>query len=310
MKVSTIIVTKNRAADLAGTLAAMRRVHVPDFLEAELIVVDNGSSDETPEVVRSGDAGMLPLRHVCEPDGGQTVGRNRGMAESTGDIILFTDDDVRPPADWIVRMCEPVIQGKGDAVSGGVTLAPHLVRPWMTSVHRSWLAATDWLEKEAPRSMVGANMAFARRVLDKVPGFDPELGPGASGFGDDALFASQLLAAGFRIVDGMDVSIEHHFDASRLTRASWLGAAEKRGRSHAYRGHHWEHWGCRFGNLKILRAQARLAAWRARNKDKFHDEGCEREELDLVFDLALVRGHLEESGRERNYDRHGLVKLR
>ena len=310
MKVSILIVTKNRAADLALTLEALKAVRAPEGLETEWLVIDNGSSDETPVVAKAAASTAFPLQYVHEPHGGQSVGRNRGMAISSGEIILFTDDDVRPPGDWLAGMCDPIIGGRGEAVCGGVKLAPHLRRPWMTSIHRSWLAATEWLEGGSVRSLVGANMAFSRKVLEQVPAFDPELGPGASGFGDDGLFASQLLAAGFNIHDGTGVNIEHHFDASRLTRSSWLGAAEKRGRSQAYRGHHWEHWGCRLGRLKILRATGRLAAWRSRNHDKLDSEGCDPEELDLVFDLALVRAHLEESKRPRNYDRHGLVRVR
>ena len=310
MKCSIIIVTRNRAVDLAETLEAMRVAHVPDGMKVELVVIDNGSTDNTRDVVGTSDCGEIEVRYFVEQKPGKCRGLNLGLAESGGDILLFTDDDVRPSVDWIAGMCEPIIDGRGDAVSGGVHLAPHLVRPWMTPVHRSWLADTGWLERDAPQSMVGANMAFSRKVLEKVPGFDPELGPGASGFGDDALLASQFVEAGYKIYDALDVSIDHHFEPTRLERDCWLGAAEKRGVSHAYRGHHWEHWGCRFGQLKVLRAKAKLAAWRSRNSSLMsEEEGCSCEELDLVFDLALVRGHLKESRRKRNYERHGLVKI-
>ena len=309
MRLSIIIVTRNRAGDLLQTLQAIQSLAPADGLEAELLVVDNGSSDGTADVVSGCEAGSIPVRYIYEPRTGQAIGRNRGLVETTGEMILFTDDDVRPPLDWLSRMCEPMAQGKAVAVCGGVRLAPHLSRPWMTPLHRSWLASTEWIQPGGVQSMVGANMAFSRKVLQLVPCFDPELGPGAAGFGDDGLFASQLLAAGYKIHDGLDVVIEHHFDASRLTRESWLKAAEMRGNSHAYLGHHWEHWGCRFGRVKVLRAKARLATWRVRNGDRLHPEGCERAELDLVFELALARAHLKESARARNYDRHGLVKL-
>lgn len=310
MRASIIIVTRDRAGDLKQTLQAMRQVEVADGLEAELLVVDNGSSDETANVVESCEVGNIPVRYTLEPRAGQTTGRNHGLAGTTGEMILFIDDDVRPQADWLFGMCEPMVQGRADAVCGGVRLAPHLLRPWMTPMHRSWLASTEWLSPGTVQSMVGANMAFSRKVLHRVPGFDRELGPGAAGFGDDELFASQLIAAGYKIHDGMNVWVEHHFAPSRLTRESWLSAARRRGESLAYIGHHWVHWGCRFGCLKLLRAEARLAAWRAGNWDKPGDEGCAKAELDLVFQLAMVRGQLKERKRERNYERHGLVKLR
>lgn len=310
MKVSIIIVTRDRASDLRQTLQSMRLVVPVDGLEAELLVVDNGSRDETADVVKYSDAGCIPVRYTHEPQPGQVIGRNRGLSETTGEMILFTDDDIRPPVDWLSGMCEPLADGKADAVCGGVRLAPHLLRPWMTSLHRSWLAATEWITPGEVQSMVGANMAFSRNVLQRVSGFDPALGPGASGFGDDGLFASQLLAAGYRIYDGMHVCIEHHFEPLRLKRESWLSAARRRGESHAYRGHHWEHWGCRLGRPRILRAAAKLMTWRMLNQDKLVEEGCDETELTLALDLAMLRSHVRASGRPRNYDRHGLTRLR
>lgn len=310
MKVSVIIVTRDRANDLRETLASIKGVRVPAGMEAELLVVDNGSTDETPEVVKNCDPGGFRLVYLTEPRKGKSHGLNLGIERAAGEILLFTDDDVRMPADWIEGMCAPILDGDAKVVAGGMRLAPHLLRPWMTSSHRSWLAASEWLTPGAPESLVGANMAVSREVFQKVPGFDPELGGGGLGFCEDGLFAGQLLAAGYRIAGRLDVCLEHHLDPSRLTRRAWLAAAENRGRSHAYRGHHWEHWPCRFGLLKVPLAKARLAWWRARNRDKIRDEGCEMEELDLVFRLGVAAGHLLESKRPRNYERHGLRRIR
>ena len=223
---------------------------------------------------------------------------------------MFTDDDIRPPINWISGMCEPIIQRKAQAVAGGVRIANALIRPWMTHLHRSWLASTEWLAASGAQSLVGANMAFSRDVLNQVPRFDHELGPGAAGFGDDGLFASQLLAAGFKIHNSMNVCIEHHFEVSRLKRASWVCAAKQRGESLAYIGHHWEHWGCKLGRMRLLGAKARLAAWRARQTNLIEEDGCSEAELGLIFQLAMIRAHLKESKRERNYERLGLIKVR
>src|SRR5262245_13280281 len=138
-------------------------------------------------------------------------------------------------------MCEPILAGAADAVAGGVRLAPHLVRPWMQLPHRTWLASTEFLDAPAPQEMVGANMAFGRHVLASVPGFDPELGPGALGQGADSLFSWQLVRAGFRIRPALDVAVEHHFDPARLTRTSFLATAARRGRTYAYQRWHWMH---------------------------------------------------------------------
>lgn len=309
MKASVIIVTRNRAPDLAETLASFHGIRVPAGFEAEVVVVDNGSSDSTAEVVRAASIPGASVRYLLEKRAGKSNGLNLGIRSTDGDIVLFTDDDVRIPADWLEAMCAPITAGSADVVAGGMELAPHLLRPWMTPAHRSWLASTEWLEPGNPESLVGANMAVSRKVFAKVPGFDPELGGGGLGFCEDGLFAAQLLKAGFRFTDRFDVRIIHHPDASRLMRSSWLDAAERRGLSHAYRGHHWEHWNCRLGWLKILKARRRLAKWRAAHHDHVRDEGCLMEELELVFSLGVVTGHLRESRRPRQYEKHGLAKI-
>jgi glycosyltransferase involved in cell wall biosynthesis len=309
MNASIIIVTRNRADDLRQTLEAMRNVVTPDLFAAELLVIDNGSTDHTAEVVKSCDLPNLKVRYLLEGRPGLSNGRNRALAEAKGGILLFTDDDIRPPAGWLEEMCEPIIAGRAEAVAGGVRIAPHLLRPWMTQLHRSWLASSEWLDQEKPESMVGANMVFSRAVLDKVPGFDPELGAGALGSGEESLFSSQVLAAGYRIFPRLDLCMEHHFQESRLKRESWWDAAAKLGFSHAYRGHHWEHWGYRFGKSRLFLANRKLAAWRAAHADEIREEGCSEEELTLVYDCAMIQGHIREHNRPRKYEKHGLVKL-
>jgi hypothetical protein len=158
--------------------------------------------------------------------------------------------------------------------------------------------------------MVGANMGICRAVLRRVPQFDIELGAGALGFGDEQLFALQLLQSGYHIVGGQHISVEHHFDPSRLLRSSWIDAAIKRGRSQAYRGHHWEHWGSRGLRLRLVKAILSLAAWRSRHLGTAALEGASERELELEFEYALLRAHLKERLRPRNYDFRGSIKRR
>lgn len=309
MNVSLIIVTRNRAEDLRPTLESMRGVHLPEGMGVELLVVDNGSTDGTRQVVESFSHPGMRTRHVIEELPGLSRGRNRALKEAEGDFLICTDDDVRPPSNWLITMLEPLVSDRVEAVCGGVRLAPGLQRPWMTGMHRSWLASTEWLDADNPRNMVGANMGFSRKILERVPGFDPELGAGALGSGEEGLFACQLIEAGYRIHNCLDVCVEHHFQTSRLHRESWLDAACKMGASQAYVGHHWRHWDCRFGAFRLMRASLRLKSWRAANPDKLKPEGCEEQELKLVLAEALIRSHLAESRKPRKYERHGLVKL-
>ena len=111
----------------------------------------------------------------------------------------------------------------------------------MQPVHRAWLAATVLVNKADPECLIGANMAVARKVLDKVPEFDPELGPGRSGLWEDTLFSLQLKRAGYRLGMVENATAEHHFEPFRLSRESFMQRAYNEARSSAYVAWHWKH---------------------------------------------------------------------
>jgi glycosyltransferase involved in cell wall biosynthesis len=306
---SVIICTRDRAQSLVRTLAHLNSVQVPPGFGVELIVADNGSRDDTAEQVKRACIDGMAIRYLSEPRPGQCHARNAGIAAAKGDIIIFLDDDVLPPADWLNAMCLPIMEGKADAVAGGIVLAPQLNRHWMDSVHRSWLASTEQLDAASPPTLVGGNMAFSRKVLERVPQFDTELGPGRMGFGDDTLFGYQVRAAGFRVASAFHAPVQHHFDPSRLTRASFLEAARKHGRSGAYLDRHWRHQLERWPRLKLIWAALRLAVWRAGKPGEwFRKEGASAAELHHVMNLHRLKQYAREIRRPASYEPRGLVK--
>jgi glucosyl-dolichyl phosphate glucuronosyltransferase len=310
-RVSIIITTRNRAEHLRATLASFRALLIPPELHAELLVVDNASTDGTADVINSTRLPQMPVRYLHEPRQGQSNARNSGIANTSGELILFTDDDVRVPENWIVGMTEAMLSGQAEAVSGAVRLAPHIERPWMTGCHKSWLANSNPNWVPGQKTMTGANMGFSRAVLKRVPAFDPELGPGALGFSDDTLFSLQLVEAGFRIQSMAAIEIEHQPEKDRLLRRHWLLAASRRGATKAYVTYHWLHDQVRRPRLKRLRAVFRLWVWRTRNRAPDLDqEGCAEPELWLVRSCCFWRGISRELRVPRNYSKRGLVKLR
>ena len=161
-------------------------------------MVDNGSTDHTPAVVKEVPLRNMNLRYVREPKVGVSRARNTGLATAQGEIILFTDDDLSPDRNWLWKIGTPLLEGKCDAAVATVSLAAHLQRPWLEPVHKSWLAAPG-ISEEAELELTGASMGFHRSVLKRVPAFDPELGGGAMGFGEDTLFSWQICEAGCRL---------------------------------------------------------------------------------------------------------------
>lgn len=312
MNATIIVCTYNRARDLDATLAALRQVQLPHDFSVDALIVDNGSTDETPNVVAVHRGGALEVSYLHEARRGKGHAYNRGLAESRGEIAIFTDDDVRPHRDWIRCLCAPIREGRADAVAGAIAIAPHLIRPWMTPLHRSLLAATDDWDWSKPSAMNGANMAFAKYVLAKVPAFDPALGPGALGFWDEALFSRQLAQAGFRIAGAPGAIVEHHFSPDRLTHAAFADRATREGRSLAYVAWHWGHVSLDpFVRLRYWRKRLGLSLRRFLHREsRVASEAPPNWELHGLRSVGYFQQLAKEQRKPRNYSREGLRRTR
>ena len=253
----------------------------------------------------------LDVAPLHEPQKGQVCARNLGLSAARGEIIVFTDDEVHPTPGWLEQLCRRLEEDQCDALIGAVKLAPHLKRPWMTRRLRAYLSVTEGLEDGWLTEAIGANMAFHRRVLERVPRFDEELGPGALGFGDDSLFSWQMEMAGFRLGRAPEAVVEHHCDESRLLRRHYLDSARKNGRSQAYLLHHWKHETIALPRLRHGYALLKLLRRRVISRsDTRRVEGCAEWEISLTAELEKYRAFLNERRRPRNYEKFGLVKLR
>ncbi len=307
--VSIILSTRDRAESLKETLRAVDAVTVPDDLAPELLIVDNGSRDRTRPVVRRAKVWGRSPQYLYEPRPGLSYARNAGIAAAGGEVLLFTDDDVRPGGRWIEAMCRPILDNRADAVAGRIKLAAYLERPWLKAWHRVCLAV------DAPTTgdfdLTGANMAFARRVLEKVHCFDLEMGVGARvGAGAETLFSRQLLAAGFRLVAaGEDSTVEHHCGEHRLTRGSLTEVLMRHGRSQAYIDYHWRHRRVWYPTLHGGRSLLGLCGLRvlqhlAGNRDPV----IGRREARWLWRWAYYQQMKVEMQGPRRYERFGLEK--
>lgn len=223
---SVIVCTYQRADSLRDTLGALRRLQIPGGRSLEVIVVDNNSADRTREVVREWQGGWPELRYEFEGAQGLSHARNHGIAAARGDIILFTDDDVLPESDWLVRTVEGLERYDADACGGYI--APIWEAPppsWLTERFYGFLAVrTDSVEDypiDSPsRAPFGANMAFRRSVFDKVGLFDTERGRKGKvlASGEDGEMFERILGAGLKAVFLGKSKVRHKVEAFRMTK--------------------------------------------------------------------------------------------
>jgi GT2 family glycosyltransferase len=264
---TVVICTRDRAEDLARCLASLPlQTRAPD----QVVVVDNASRDggRTREVAMA--AGVS---YVREDRPGLDIARNRGVLASTGDIVAFTDDDVRLHPRWLERLVaafdEPAIM----AVTG-LVLPAELETPAQRHFETHWGFGrgyrpidfgADFFRADrthgcpAWRIGAGASMAFRREIFDRAGLFDERLDVGAAGCSGDSEYWHRVLAHG-GVCRYEPASVAFHYH-----RRDFAGLSRQ---IHAYmRGHaaallvQYE----RSGNLgNLRRVLLTLPAWYAR----------------------------------------------
>src|SRR5574338_318947 len=171
--VTVLICTHNRAWRLAETLEYFVRLPRSSAYDAELVVVDNRSSDGTRVVIEDASSrASMPIAYAFEPRQGRSFALNRGLAIAGGDVLALTDDDVVPAPDWLDRIVD-VFRREHVVFAGGRVL-PHWCvpppAPLLSAPARDiWgpLALLDYgdqpfrytPEARGLRRPVGANMA-------------------------------------------------------------------------------------------------------------------------------------------------------
>jgi glycosyltransferase involved in cell wall biosynthesis len=308
MVCSIIIATFNRARFLEQTLRRIAGISIPPGWDVELIVADNASTDDTAAVVRDAKSKNIEVRYLYEGRKGKSNALNSSLAQARGEIILFTDDDVAPANNWLESLGRPLLERHCDAAQGCIELAEEVRRPWMTENQVGGLACFKG-PGDGPLLFVGANMGFHRSVLDRVPAFDSEIGPGALGLFEDTLFSLQLAEAGFRLRYIAEAVVVHHPDPTRLIRRHCLSSGRMYGAGMAYVLYHWQHDKVLFPRLSYcyvgLKRRLRLLL---HPPSPLEAEGITPWELSYVGQMEKYRQFIVESRRPRNYTKRGLRK--
>jgi glycosyltransferase involved in cell wall biosynthesis len=236
MYFSVVIPTYNRKATLRQTLAALSAQAHADY---ELIVIDDGSTDGTRELV----AAQFPhVRYLQQPQGGPASARNAGIRVAKGEVIAFTDDDCVPPRDWLTILADGYDRFPSAAGVGGYLEAPETVLKRETLArYETFMARTVYGVNECEQfagfsSPAGGtnNLSYRRPVLELVRGFDETFRYAA---GEDADLKWRICELGYNLLF-IPVKMTHIQDYSwaRLRRQSYFRG---RGRTHfeIRRGH-------------------------------------------------------------------------
>jgi glycosyltransferase involved in cell wall biosynthesis len=206
------------------TIESILNVDLDPNQKVELIVVDNGSTDSTAEVIGTFHQPRFPVRYIYEHVPGHSRALNRAIRESDADVLLFTDDDVEVPSNWLLGISELYLDPCVHAVQGRIRLHCSVVKPWMEGLHRTYLAEFD---NQTAYSCVGANMSARRLSIIACGGFDEDLGPGTvNGFGADDRVGHLMTAKFGEIKVYSGDPVIHSPRVDRLTRKSLFARME------------------------------------------------------------------------------------
>ena len=165
-KVSVVVCAYNAADTISECLSSLVQLNYPDF---EVILVNDGSRDETLQIARD----FPDIRIIDIPNGGLSAARNIGLHEALGEIVAYTDADVRVDPSWLSYLVRPFLQS--DVVGcGGPNVVP-ADDPWQAQcVARAPGGPTHvMLDDRTAEHIPGCNMAFRRDALEEIGGFDP-----------------------------------------------------------------------------------------------------------------------------------------
>jgi GT2 family glycosyltransferase len=204
--VSVVVCTRDRPTDLARCLDALA---ASSRAPEEVIVIDNSPSTSAARDIVGARPGV---RYVPAAEPGLSHARNVGVANSTGDLIVFTDDDVLVAPTWLERLVAPFADAGVDAVMG-LVLPVELETPAQVVFERLGGLGRgfrccdygyDWYTSHRRHGVpvwtigAGASMGLRRRVLARLGGFDERLGAGAAGCSEDSEMWYRILASGGR----------------------------------------------------------------------------------------------------------------
>ena len=197
-RISVVVCSYNGSRTLRDCLEGLQRLQYPDF---EVIVVDDGSKDATPEIAR-----QYRCRLIRTENRGLSSARNTGMEAATGEIVAYTDDDARPDPHWLYYLAD-AYRRTTDAGVGG----PNIVPPG-----DGWIAqcvaaspggpAHVLLSDQEAEHIPGCNMSFRKSALQAIGGFDVRY----RAAGDDVDLCWRLSERGMKIGFRAGAMVWHH----------------------------------------------------------------------------------------------------
>lgn len=305
-RLSVIIPTRNRAQALSSALRSIAGQTLSQD-EFEVIVVDNGSVDNTRDIFESFRGTIRNLLYSHEERPGLHAGRHRGLSRAGTDILVYADDDIEAFPTWL--------QGVSEAFEDqDVVLAGGKVIPRFENEPPGWLAGMwerpreggriltelsiidlgDHIREISPYHVFGCNFSIKKQILLDAGGFHPDAMPREQirfrGDGETSV-ANYINTRGHRVVYHPRASVYHRVTRERMTEAYFSRRAYCEGISDSYarlrrgrRGSGWKQYRARMEGLMC----GLLNDWRTTRFLGSYMQGFHYHQREVRNDVALL----------------------
>ena len=233
---TVLLSTRNRIEVLREVLESYCKLQSPPS-GWKLVVIDNGSTDQTSEILAS-FTNRIPLQFIVEPTAGKNNALNAGVSLLEGDLAVFTDDDAFPRSDWLIELRKVADTQRGYSIFGGAIVPRWEVPP------PPWI---QWVEKDAVYSITnpsrtdgpigadyvfGPNMAVRSSLFSSGVRFDPSFGPRGSTYpmGSETEFLMRLANSGEKAWFVSGAVVEHFIRTDQMKKSWVFGRAIRFGR--------------------------------------------------------------------------------
>jgi GT2 family glycosyltransferase len=204
--VSFVVIAYNEAENIAGALASIKALQ--GLGEHEVVVVDDGSHDDTTEIVAKLAAQDSHLRLVeLGENRGRGYARRRGITESSGNFVATVDADISLPSDWLVS----ALAALGDHAAVGGTAVPD---GDVSYLYRRFRLTPRVVGHTT--AVTGSNALFRREVFDIVQ-FDSSLREG-----EDVALNHALVGAGLSVATVPGLVVRHKENKGLCESLRWL----------------------------------------------------------------------------------------
>ena len=217
--VTVILCTYNRAMWLRNVLDCLLRLRTDGAFTFEIVVVDNASTDDTPQIVADViREAPLPMRYLRESHPGPSAARNRGIAAARGAWLAFVDDDELADPNWLFELLRMAEHKRVRVVGGAVQLVlsegdPSAVPPALESVLVPGGRRDSACRYTPQYALNSGNQMLASSVFDEIGMYSEKWTEG----GEDTDLFSRIYAAGIEAWYTPTAVVRHLVPSYRLS---------------------------------------------------------------------------------------------